>query len=61
MNEPIEGVGDFTVITPVSISKAVAFSRKKKTVFLTILSAEGMAKTGYASRVNKVLTLDALF
>ena len=43
------------------IDRYLASAKKKKTVFLTILSAEGMAKTGYASRVNKVLTLDALF
>ena len=43
------------------IGRYVEGAKKKKTVFLTILSAEGVAKTGYASRVNKVLTLDALF
>jgi len=43
------------------ISRYVASAKKKKTVFLTVLSAEGVAKTGYASRVNKVLMLDALF
>lgn len=34
---------------------------KKKTVFLTIISAEGIARSGYSSKVNNVITLDDLF
>ena len=43
------------------INRYAAYAKKKKTIFLTLLSAEGLSKSGYASRVNKVLTLDALF
>jgi len=43
------------------IEAFMAAQKARKTVFLTIVSAEGLKKTGYASRVNQVVTLDDLF
>lgn len=42
------------------IEAFMAAQKARKTVFLTIVSAEGLKKTGYASRVNQVVTLDDL-
>ena len=43
------------------IEAFMAAQKARKTVFLTIVSAEGLKKKGYASRVNQVVTLDDLF
>ena len=37
------------------------FLARKKTIFLTVISAQGIKMGGYASRVNQVVTLDDLF
>lgn len=43
------------------ITRYQEFAKKKKTVLLTVLSPEGIKKTGYASKIFRIIDVDAFF